>query len=57
MVNVSCGVSFSIMFRVASGVTSRELNPVPPVVKITFIFKTSLKNFSAPYKDRIIVKR
>jgi len=37
----SCGASFVITLRVASGVTSRLAKPVPPVVKITFTLRTS----------------
>lgn len=36
IVMANCGHSFSITFRVASGVTSRGANPVPPVVIMQF---------------------
>lgn len=40
------GASFCIIFFVASGVTSLEENPVPPVVKITFMFDSSDQSLS-----------
>lgn len=38
----SCGASFSMTRFVASGVTSRGANPVPPLVKITLINSVSV---------------
>ena len=37
IVSANPGASFSMTARVASGVTSRGANPVPPVVKIRLI--------------------
>lgn len=42
------GASFSMTLRVASGVTSRGANPVPPVVKTASNFLTSAHSFKVP---------
>lgn len=51
------GVSFSITFFVASGVTSRSEKPVPPVVKITCTSDNEDHSFKISYKIKQHTKK